>query len=318
MNNYQGINPIIIQLVQKYASRLYTKLFCKIEQEDLEQELFLAAIKSLKTFDPKKGFIEDFLNTCLYQKSKEIVRAYSLNIRKIFFHTVPLSEVPVQDLPAQTSMKNSVRRSDALARFPKGLRRIVKKLMHISKKDLKKICNENDFRAINKIIKKDLRGEGVRKKMKNISCIETLSVRELSRLSETDLHDLSEKIAETHNWIKQLVEKFDMALVAKYSEEAKKKLHENGTDFGTCKLKKNGFVISVQMPKKVQWNQEILESIYNKIDSDIRKDIFKVNFSIDEKQFAKLGKIMTDAVSPARSTSYGKVKISINKTEEAK
>ena len=152
--------------------------------------------------------------------------------------------------------------------------------------------------------------------MKNISCIETLSIQELSKLSELDLHDLSEKISETHNWIKQLVEKFETALIAKYSEEAKKRLHESGTDFGTCELQKGSFTFSVQFPKKVQWDQQILKDFYNSICEKDKKDIFKVTYSIDERKYAKLDSILKDYFDNARTTTYGKIKISINKNKD--
>lgn len=154
--------------------------------------------------------------------------------------------------------------------------------------------------------------------MKNISCIETLSIRELSKLSEMDLNDLSEKISETHSWIKQLVEKFEMALAAKYSEEAKKKLHESGIDFGTCKLKRNGFVVSVSMSKKVQWDQDILKALYEKAPDDDKSEMIKVTYGVDERKYAKFPQEWRDYLAPARTTSYGKEKISINKAEDAK
>lgn len=303
MNNYPGISPFIVALVKKYSKALFCQFDGQIDLEDFQQDLMIATIRSLEKFNPRLGFIEDFVNRCLLLKSKEIARNLHRQKRKTFLNTYQLETI--QQCGTEQNIFTSAEINNLLDSLPEGLRRKVKH------------PNALTFNTIKKILSAVVNLEGV-KKVKNISCIETLSVQELSRLSETDLHDLSEKIAETHNWIKQLVEKFDMALVAKYSEEAKKKLHENGTDFGTCKLKRNGFVINVQMPKKVQWNQEILETLYNRLDSDVRKEIFKVSFSIDEKQFAKLGKIMTDAVTPARSTTYGKVKVSINKNEEIK
>ncbi len=301
MNSYPGISPFIVALVKKYSKALFCQFDGQIDLEDFQQDLMIATIRSLEKFNPRLGFIEDFVNRCLLIKSREIARNLHRQKRKTFLNTYQFEAI--QQYGTEQNIFASAEINNLLDSLPEGLR---KKVKH---------PNTLTFNTIKKILSTVVNLEGV-KKMKNISCIETLSVQELSRLSETDLHDLSEKIAETHNWIKQLVEKFDMALVAKYSEEAKKKLHENGTDFGTCKLKRNGFVVSVQLPKKVQWNQEILETLYNRLDFDVRKEIFKVSFSIDEKQFAKLGKIMTDAVTPARSTTYGKVKVSINKNED--
>lgn len=314
MNNYRTINPLIIQLVRKYASSLYLKLRFKIEIEDLQQELLISVLKSLESFDPRKGYIIDFLNTCLFQKVNEIARYYSLDVRKVIFYTVPLSEVPLKDLPTENRMKNLLQKSDILGYFPLKLRGIVENLEYVSKMALKRICNRTEFRTINKILNKIINGDGG-KNMKNISCIETLSIRELSKLSEMDLNDLSQKISETHAWIKQLVEKFEMALAAKYSEEAKKKLHESGTDFGTCKLKKNGFVISVSIPKKVQWDQDILKTLYDKSSPNDRDEVIKVTYSVDERKYAKFPQALRDFLSPARTTTYGKEKISICEAE---
>ncbi|MBR1734742.1 MAG: hypothetical protein IJ730_04765 [Alphaproteobacteria bacterium] len=153
--------------------------------------------------------------------------------------------------------------------------------------------------------------------MKNISCIETLSIRELSKLSETDLCDLSEKISETSKWIKELSEKFEMALSAKYTEEAKKELNENGDDFGTCHLKKGAHTVTVQIPKKIQWNQEILAQLYAKLPPEDRKDIFKVTYSISERDYSKTSDILRTALEPARSSAYGKIKIIISRKDGA-
>lgn len=311
MNSYRGISPFIVSLTKKYAQSLYCQFSGKIDLEDLQQDLMITAIQSLEKFNPRLGFIQDFVSKCLSIKSKEIIRNLQRQRRKVFFNTYQLEII--QQCRTEQDAYTLAEINNLLEFLPKGLRAEFEHKYSNPRKN----WNNPVINTIRKILSTAL-NEEEKKKMKNISCIETLSVRELSKLSETDLHDLSEKISETHNWIKQLVEKFELALTTKYSEEAKKKLRENGTDFGTCKLKRNGFVVSVQLPKKVQWNQEILEDIYNKTDSDIRKDIFKVTFSIDEKQFAKLGKIMIDAVTPARSTSYGKLKISINRDGDTK
>lgn len=156
--------------------------------------------------------------------------------------------------------------------------------------------------------------KGVRN-LKNISCVETFSVRELSKLGETDLHDLSIKINEAFKWIKSLVEKFEQALATKYDEEAKKKLNENGADFGTCALKKGKFVVNIQMPKKVQWDQDILAKIYETTDPEMRK-IFKLSYNIHEKDYAKLPGNMLELINPARMTTHGKVKIILSKEDE--
>lgn len=296
MNSYPGISPFIVALVKKYSKALFCQFDGQVDLEDFQQDLMLATIQSLEKFNPRLGFIKNFVNRCLLMKSREIARNLNRQKRKTFLNTYQFEAI--QQYGAEQNIFASAEINNLLDSLPEGLR---SKVRH---------SNALTFNTIKKILSAVVNLEGV-KKMKNISCIETLSVQELSRLSETDLHDLSEKIAETYNWTKQLVEKFDMALVAKYSEEAKKKLHENGMDFGTCKLKKHGYVITVSMPKKVQWDQDILKTLYEKAPIDDRSEMIKVTYGVDERKYVKFPQEWQDLLSPARTTAYGKEKISI-------
>lgn len=87
MNRYSGINPLIIRLVKRYALTLFNYLGTKMDIEDCEQQLMLAALISLQQFDPKKGHIKSFLNRSLFQKIKEIKRNAMRDKRKIDFYT---------------------------------------------------------------------------------------------------------------------------------------------------------------------------------------------------------------------------------------
>lgn len=310
MNSYPGINSSIEKLVKKYANSLYCQFKERIDIEDFQQDLMFAAIQALEKFDPRLGLITDFLNKCLHTKTAEISRNIKRQKKKTFLYFCELGTDQLQT--SDKSISSAAEINNLIDSLPQGLREGFKHQTKNTK------LNYSDYKIIKKILLEIIKSKGVRSQMKNISCIEALSVQELSRLSETDLYDLHIKISDTHSWIKQLVEKFEMALHAKYAADAKKNLYETGLDFGICKLKRNGFVINVNIPKKVQWDQEKLEMIYNTMSPELRKNIFKLSFSIDEKQYSKLDKKMTDAISPARSTTYGKVKISMNKQEETK
>ncbi len=202
--------------------------------------------------------------------------------------------------------------------LPAGLKLFLLELKQKSNKNLRRALHPPDrkLQLITKIILNANRNRIGTYKMKNISCLETLSVREISQLSEIDLHDLSFKISETADWIKNLKEKFELALSVKYENDAKNKLKEMNKDFGSTSLTKGEFCISVEMPKKVQWDQKILANIYEKMDHEMRDQIFKVTYTISEKEYANLTTTIIEALEPARTTSYGKTKITINKEEK--
>ena len=312
MNKYQGINPFIVALVEKYAKSLYARFHKRIDLEDLQQDLMFSVIRSLENFDPQRGFIKSFIKKNLYNKSFDISR--NLQRKKISILCNALQIEAIKQHPHSYDDYTAMELNKLLNSVPEGSRIKIQNLIR-SKFGVSEYSSI--FKLIKKILSPIINEEGETTKMKNISCIETLSVRELSKLSEVDLCDLSEKISETHNWIKQLVEKFEIALATKYSAEAREKLQESGTDFGTCELKKDAFTVTIQLPKKVQWDQKILKDMYKELSPKGLEDTFKVIYSIDERVYSKLDDVLRNYLSRARTTTYGKVKISINKTKGA-
>ena len=315
MNNYPGINPKIILLIKKYADILAKSFNYKINTDEFEQELLLYLVETLPKFDPKQGYILSFINRVLFLKTKALKQYWRRDKRKTIFYEKNLSD-PACYTNKESILIDKINLQNIIDLLPVGLQ----KLIHEKKENPKYKISKQQISLIQKIIcafnNKKFISEGAGK-MKNISCIETLSVRELSKLSETDLCDLSEKVTETYNWIKQVKEKFETALNSKYLDEATKTLNDNKKDFGTASFKKNEHVITVEIPKKVQWNQEMLAKIYEKMDTEARNEIFKVTYSIGEKEYGKLSQNLLATIEPARSIAYGKIKISIAKGDNA-
>lgn len=303
MNSYPEINRDIVYLVRKYAIGLYRDFHGAIDVEDFEQELLFAVVVSLQQFDFKKGNILSFANRCLFTKSAEIKRSLLRDKRKAFLFSTPICESTIRH-------DNYCHYAELLDFLPPGFRKIAEEIQYgiVQNSSL----SQEEFETILKIFKQAKKKKGVH--MKNISCIETLSIRELSKLNEADLYDLSIKIDETSKWIKSLVEKFETALTTKYAEEARKKINEDNADFGTCKLQKGKYTVNVQMPKKVQWDQKILADIYSRNIPEAQ-NLFRVSYNIYEKDYARLSPALLQLVEPARTTVYGKIKVTVEENE---
>ncbi len=67
---------------------------------------------------------------------------------------------------------------------------------------------------------------------KNLSTIETLDVKELSRLQVCNLADLCEQVAKLLSHAKDLKEKLDDALDSRFSETIKENLRRENKDTG--------------------------------------------------------------------------------------
>lgn len=307
MNQYSSVNPLIVELVKKYSGLTRNKFHNYFDLEDLEQEFMLAALESLESFNPRRGYIRSFLNRCLYQKMTQICRTSLSHKRRANLHKIsyqPENDNRVEEIPINTLMILSI--------LPSKLRKTAENIKYTKFKYFTDVVSKQDLALIRKILKSSSNRSN--KKVKNISCIETLSVQEIAKLSEEDLFDLSNKIGETYDWIKKLVDKFDTALTSKYLEEARTEINKKGSDCGTCKLQKKSFEVNVQLPKKVSWDQKILSNIYDKFDQEMRSNIFKVTFSVGEKEYSEMTDSMRQAFEPARTINYGKIKVAIKKT----
>ena len=87
MNSYPGISPFIVALVKKYSKALFCQFDGQVDLEDFQQDLMLATIQSLEKFNPRLGFIKNFVNRCLLMKSREIARNLNRQKRKTFLNT---------------------------------------------------------------------------------------------------------------------------------------------------------------------------------------------------------------------------------------
>jgi RNA polymerase sigma factor (sigma-70 family) len=81
-NSYTNIDPEITKLVRYEAGKAIGKTgFRKHDQEDIEQELMIAAIKALKKYDPSKGTKEVLLRSVIRNTLNSIYRYRQAQMR---------------------------------------------------------------------------------------------------------------------------------------------------------------------------------------------------------------------------------------------
>ena len=151
---------------------------------------------------------------------------------------------------------------------------------------------------------------------KNLSVIETMDVKELSQLRTYDLADLHEQVSKLMSHAKELKEKFDDALELRFSETIKNNLRNENRDTGTTKFLENGFQITAEVPKKVNWDSEKIGEIIKTISEEKRKAIIKTTHVIDERKYAQLSPEDKELFVEARTVTPGKIKFQISIPEE--
>ena len=91
----------------------------------------------------------------------------------------------------------------------------------------------------------------------------------------------------------------------------------NKGGFGIVNIPIGGEIAKIDTPKKVDWDQKILEELYNQIAADNidPKQFIKVEYTVSETLFKEWGDNMKAAFIPARTVKAGNPSIKITEKE---
>lgn len=320
MNDYEGIDERIVKNIKAYAKKLSIKNH-NMNLEDIEQELMLHVISGMKKFNPNLGHYDHFLRKILSYAGKNILKR---NSRQLYCYQLE-GDVATSEI----ALSDQVDLNKAIAEFPNRYKLICKSLtqytvmeiaemLHLSKasiyRDLQFV--RTFFRTRNNSSEEAeflIRGRFV---MKNLSTIETLDVKQLSRLEVYDLADLNEQVVKLVSHTKELKEKLEDALNLRFSETIQNNLRNENRDTGTTKFFENGFQITAEVPKKVTWDSEKIGEIIKNISEEKRKAIIKTTHVIDERKYAQLSPEDKQLFADARTVTPGKTRLHITLPEE--
>ena len=104
-----------------------------------------------------------------------------------------------------------------------------------------------------------------------LSFLDEAKPTEISQLSSEDLRSLMERLNEMAECLKKRKTLLEDGLNLKFSQTAQDKLKLDGRDTGTIRFDDGAYTIVAEMPKKVVWDQEKLETIIDKIPAGERK-----------------------------------------------
>lgn len=332
MNRYEGIDKRIIANVRMYAKILKRKpIFRSMDLEDLEQELMCEAISSLRSFDERRGELGNFIRKVLSRRCVNLTKTYTCkkrnsNTSPLDSETELLTQCEVFDNYRDMCEKR-IEVSQLINELPIKYRLVYKLLQNHSIAETTKILGVSRsvvFRSLKKItylfqcwnnsqdsfsffynLRRNCMG-------KNLSVIETLDVKELSRLQVYDLADLCDQVSKLLSHAKELKEKLDDALNLRFSETIKDNLRRENKDTGTTKFIENGFQIVAEVPKKVTWDSQLMEEIIKTIPEAHRRDYIKTTYSIDERKYAYFTPEYQQLFKPARTITPGKVRFKIS------
>lgn len=88
--------------------------------------------------------------------------------------------------------------------------------------------------------------------------LNALSVGQLAGLAHSQLHEVNTNLDQLIDWAKKARLKVDAALEQRYGERTRKNLTESGRDFGTAHVIDGPLRVTLDLPKRVSWDQKQL------------------------------------------------------------
>ncbi|TCS68290.1 hypothetical protein EDC61_1284 [Sulfuritortus calidifontis] len=148
--------------------------------------------------------------------------------------------------------------------------------------------------------------------------IAAMSVGQLAALPPAQKAQISRNLDEALAWLKQARAKFDAALEAAYGEQARAARLEAGKDFGVVHLTDGALRVTVDVPKRVAWDQAQLAAIAGRIAAagERVEDYLDVEYSVSESRFNHWPAALRAQFEPARTVKPGKPTFRLTLTSE--
>ena len=135
-----------------------------------------------------------------------------------------------------------------------------------------------------------------------------LSVAQLAALSPEQKILLARQIDQAGEWLKQLKARFDAALEQTYGDRIRTARAEAGKDFGVVHVADGQVRLSVDVSKRVSWDQAQLATIARRIAEagEPVDDFIDVVYSISETRFLSWPSTLRAQFEAARTVKPGK------------
>ena len=145
-----------------------------------------------------------------------------------------------------------------------------------------------------------------------------MRVAEITSLPAPDLMQLQQAAAESLNQAKALKDVIDGAIALKFGPTARNTRARVGKDTGLVHFEEDGVRISVDLPKKPEWDQKKLAQIVTKIaaDGDDPAEYVEITYKVPERKYGAWPAHIRQVFAPARTLKTGKATYKLTPVEE--
>jgi hypothetical protein len=135
-----------------------------------------------------------------------------------------------------------------------------------------------------------------------------MSVAQIAALPPAQLQEAHTNLLSLQSMIKAVLDRMHTALDQRYADQALAARLSNGRDFGVCHLIDGALRITVDLPKKVAWDQAQLSATATRIAAagDKVADYIDTDYSISESRFNNWPPALKEQFAQARTVKSGK------------
>jgi hypothetical protein len=146
-----------------------------------------------------------------------------------------------------------------------------------------------------------------------------LSVAQLAALSPQQKIVLARQLEQAGDWLKQVKARFDAALEQTYGDRIRSARSDGGKDFGVVHVAEGDLRLTVDVSKRVTWDQAQLATIARRIDAagESVEEFIDIAYSISESRFQNWPSTLRTQFEPARTVKPGKPTYRLVSSEEA-
>lgn len=143
---------------------------------------------------------------------------------------------------------------------------------------------------------------------------------ELAQMPVEQLAELQGELAHASKQLKAATARFNAALEVRYGTLVADERRARGKDTGTVRLQDGDFTIVADLPKRVEWDQDRLGDMIDRIRAagDDPAQYVDIAFKVPERKYAAWPDAIRRGFEPARTVKTGTLKVEIELSEASK
>lgn len=139
-----------------------------------------------------------------------------------------------------------------------------------------------------------------------IAWLDEAAPPDVAALGPGEIQALIRQIDEAAETLRRRKDVLDAGLALRYLDRARERLNAEGKDAGTARIEDGGIIVVVEVPKRVDWDQQKLAAAVERIPEDERDHYVRIAYAVDERKYGAWPETLQAFFRDARTVKTGK------------